>query len=160
MHCLATIDNAADRRQTDRAMGKGAYAIASAAQKLLFFSFIRVFPILKHGPSAIVCPSFVVVAHHKLSGSNISRTVRPRIIEFYRDIHANPFHSNTGLAFIEVRKAAEVPPPTAMGRIVAFRPLLPASRLPVGLRKVNCVQTVRDRLRSRTNKNVESRVRD
>ena len=39
--------------------------------------------------------SFVVV-HHKLNDSNISRTVRPRIIQFFTDIHVDRVYSHTG----------------------------------------------------------------
>ena len=57
--------------------------------------------------------SFVV--HHKVSGSNISRTVWLRITKFHRYIHTDMLYSHTGYdvtsyfrsPFIEVRKTTE-----------------------------------------------------
>ena len=50
--------------------------------------------------------------NHKVSDSNISRTISPRITKFYTDIHTNLLNSHNGYgvssyfqsAFIEVRK--------------------------------------------------------
>ena len=40
--------------------------------------------------------AFVIVVHHQVNSSNISRIVWPRITKFYRDIHTNLLCSHTG----------------------------------------------------------------
>ena len=62
-----------------------------------------------------VCTNNVVVVNHKVSGSNISRTFRPRSTTFYTDIYADLFFSHIGIniisyfwsSFIEFRKKNE-----------------------------------------------------
>ena len=79
---------------------------------------ITSFALLPRGRPA----SFV---HHKLSGSNISRTVWRRITKFFTDIHTDLVYGKTGYnvtsyfrsVFIKVRKTAEMPHPTAFGWI-------------------------------------------
>ena len=63
--------------------------------------------------------------HHKLSGSNMSRTVRPRITIFYRDIHTDIVDSHTGHGityyFRSEVKANKKRTLTASGRISGER---------------------------------------
>ena len=61
---------------------------------------------------AFCCLTSAAVVHHKVSGSNISRTFSIKITKFYKNIHADLVYSNTGYdvtsnsrsALIEVRK--------------------------------------------------------
>ena len=59
-----------------------------------FFQIVGHFALLPQDPSA---------DHHKVSGSNISRTVRPRVTKFYTVIQA-ALHQLLPVAIIGVRK--------------------------------------------------------
>ena len=64
--------------------------------------------------------SFVL---HKISPSNISRTVWPRFIQFYADIHSDLLYSNTGYNITDycqlevIAKNSSIQPPTASSGI-------------------------------------------
>ena len=53
-----------------------------------FLTLIYLYRRLRAPSAGVVVRSFVVV-HHKVSGSNIPRTVWPRITQFCSDIHTN-----------------------------------------------------------------------
>ena len=71
-------------------------------------------------------PASAVVVHHKVSGSNISRTVWPRITKFCTDVLADLVYRHTGYDFTsyfhrhlsKLEKMAENAPPTALGQIL------------------------------------------
>ena len=62
------------------------------------------------------------IVHYKLRVLNVSRTVRPRITKFYKDIHTDLVHSHIeydviSYFLLEARKTLKMPPPTSSGGI-------------------------------------------
>ena len=91
------------------------------------------FLFLSKTPQGLLTPEFVrhslfVVVHHKVSGSDRSVTVRPRIARFHTKIHIDQLYSHAGYdvttcfrSEVIANKPSKMPPPMASGVIYGER---------------------------------------